>query len=361
MLTWRVLASCRRPCWRMTELSPPGISQVSQYITNLWYALNIVKEVLSRGSTEVTAAPRRAVTTLRCSFSPKHHRITHLAVIPGVCWSWGGIKRELVRCFQEQLLHTPRAVRWGDWGGWFSNISLVFYHAKCDVRLRRRRIAAGYVQPLLIFSARWMSRVFGNDPRCLSGRSLPSANAGADLARFPKTLGAPRPRRRSISTRAVLVQLLKAIPVAGTRPWWHPPHQFARSGSFPWSRCNHDRRQQSREAQRDWSSEFLNSADTVTRCPSAFSGVRGDMFVFTAASLLKWSVSPRRHRFFLWFFSANEHSKPAAKARERFSGWMMDGWMCFHYQTSNHTAKPGTITPQQLLLSSVGWWGGVGG
>lgn len=65
------------------------------------------------------------------------------------------------------------------------------------------------------------------------------------------------PWRRFISTQAVLVQLLKAIPIAGTESRWHLPHQFARSGSFPWSRCNHDRRQPSREAQRDWSSEFL--------------------------------------------------------------------------------------------------------
>lgn len=67
----------------MTELSPPGISEVSEYITNLWYTSNIVKEVCSHGSAEVTPASGSAVTTLRSSFSPKHHCIAHLTVMLG--------------------------------------------------------------------------------------------------------------------------------------------------------------------------------------------------------------------------------------------------------------------------------------
>lgn len=68
----------------MTELSPPrDISEVSEYITNLWYTFNIVKEVRSHGSAEVTPASGSAITMLRCSFSPKHHCIAHLAVMLG--------------------------------------------------------------------------------------------------------------------------------------------------------------------------------------------------------------------------------------------------------------------------------------
>lgn len=60
----------------MTELSPPGNSEVSESITNLWYTFNIVKGVLSQGSAEVTAASGRAVTTLRPSFSPSYHSLS---------------------------------------------------------------------------------------------------------------------------------------------------------------------------------------------------------------------------------------------------------------------------------------------
>lgn len=93
----------------MTELSPPGNSEVAEYIPNLWYTFNIVKEVLSHGGAEVTAASGSAVTTLRRSFSPLYHS---LSCDTGECWRSGGHKIELAQCSQEQLLHT-RAARWG--------------------------------------------------------------------------------------------------------------------------------------------------------------------------------------------------------------------------------------------------------
>lgn len=89
----------------MTELSPPGFAAVSECITNLWYALNIVKEVRSHGSAEVTAASRSAITTLRCSFSPKRHGIAHLAVDAGDCWRLGGIKLNLCDAFSSSCRH----------------------------------------------------------------------------------------------------------------------------------------------------------------------------------------------------------------------------------------------------------------
>lgn len=66
--------------------------------------------------------------------------------------------------------------RLGDCRGWFRNISLISYPAKCDVRFWRLGIAAGYAQPLLSFTACWMSHVFHNDPQCLLELNLPSAN-----------------------------------------------------------------------------------------------------------------------------------------------------------------------------------------
>lgn len=118
-------------------------------------------------------------------------------------------------------------------------------------------------------------------PTVPAERNLPSANIRklilwesiAWCARsHPKILGVSRSWRSLISTCALLVQLLKHIPVPDTQPWWYLAKQllFARSCSFLWSQCNYKWMQQRREVQRDWSRKILCSDTPVIRCRDGF-------------------------------------------------------------------------------------------
>lgn len=175
--------------------------------------------------------------------------------------------------------HAPSCTL-GDCRGWFRNISLISYPAKWDFGFWRLRIAASYAQPLLSFTACWMSHVFHNDPQCPSELNLPSLTSGSwycenpslGARSHPKILGASRSWRSLISTCALLVQLLEDIPAPDTQPWWYLAKQllFARSCSFLWSQCNYKWMQQRREVEHDWSRKILYKYTPVIRCHNGF-------------------------------------------------------------------------------------------
>lgn len=161
-------------------------------------------------------------------------------------------------------------------------------------------------------------------------------------------LGASRSWRSLISTCALLVQLLKRIPVPDTQPWGYLAKRllFARSCSFLWSQRNYKWIQQRRKVERDWSRKILLQRHTSHQMLWWFWCLLGSeemglyllhRFFYGGAFCPNDSRCSEQTVAREWSGDASM-GKPAAKVCTAFSE-RMDGWMCLYYQASNQTVN----------------------